>query len=76
MDCKEVSSTLYLFLDNEMGDEQQTPFRDHTDNCHGCAQQIDRKRRFLLIFRQRCIRWTASESLRTRILSRLRAEQL
>lgn len=71
MDCKEVGKILFLFLDNEMEEGLQTPFRDHTDGCRCCAQKVDYARRLLLIVRQRCIRCTASEALRLRILTSL-----
>lgn len=71
MDCKEVGRILFLFLDNEMEEDLQAPFRDHTERCLCCAQKVDYMRRLLLLVRQRCIRCTASEALRLRILTSL-----
>ena len=71
MDCKEVSTAVFLFFDNEMDEETLTPFRDHVGRCGHCAKQVDYTRRLLLIVRQRTIRCTAPDSLRLRILTHL-----
>jgi anti-sigma factor (TIGR02949 family) len=71
MDCKEVSSVLFLFFDGEMDDDMLTPFRDHVGRCDGCAKQVDYTRKLLLIVRERTVRCTAPDSLRHRILTRL-----
>lgn len=68
MDCKEVGEVIYLFFDNEMNEEQLTPFRDHVAGCGHCAQQMSYTRKLLLVVRQRCLRCTAPEKLRHRIL--------
>ena len=68
MDCKEVSSVLYLFFDNEMEDVLLTPFRDHVALCGDCARRMDYTRKLLLVVRERCIRCNAPEGLRHRIL--------
>jgi anti-sigma factor (TIGR02949 family) len=70
MDCKEVSSVLFLFFDGEMDDDMLSPFRDHVGGCDGCAKQVDYTRKLLLIVRERTIRCTAPDSLRHRILTR------
>ena len=69
MDCKEVSTVLFLFFDNEMEDALLTPFRDHVARCGTCARQMDYTRKLLLVVRERCIRCTAPETLRHRILT-------
>jgi anti-sigma factor (TIGR02949 family) len=71
MDCKEVSETLFLFVDNEMGPDLLTPFQDHVARCPGCAQRMDYTRKLLWLVRERCVRCTASRDLRTRILTNL-----
>lgn len=71
MDCKEVSTVVFLFFDNEMDEDTLTPFRDHVGRCGHCAKQVDYTRRLLLIVRERTIRCTAPDSLRLRILTRL-----
>jgi len=71
MDCREVSAVLFLFFDNEMDEAMLTPFRDHLSGCGDCARRMDYTRKLLLIVRQKCVRCTASESLRSRILTNL-----
>ncbi|HEY4591120.1 MAG TPA: zf-HC2 domain-containing protein [Thermoanaerobaculia bacterium] len=71
MDCKEVSTVLFLFFDGEMDDAMLTPFRDHVGRCGDCAKQVGYTRKLLLIVRQRTVRCTAPESLRHRILTHL-----
>jgi anti-sigma factor (TIGR02949 family) len=71
MDCKEVSETLFLFVDNEMDAHLLTPFRDHVAVCPGCAKRMDYTRMLLWLVRERCVRCTASQDLRLRILTNL-----
>ena len=68
MDCREVSSVLFLFFDNEMEENLLTPFRDHVARCGECARRMDYTRKLLLIVREKCIRCSAPERLRSRIL--------
>ncbi|MDP9120558.1 MAG: zf-HC2 domain-containing protein [Acidobacteriota bacterium] len=72
MDCKEVGKTLFLFFDNEMAEELLTSFRAHVDRCDGCAKQVRYTRKFLLVLRERCIRCSAPDALRDRILTSIR----
>jgi mycothiol system anti-sigma-R factor len=69
MDCKEVWAVLFLFFDNEMEEELLTPFRDHVSQCNNCAKRVDYTRRLLVIVREKCIRCTAPDTLRHRILT-------
>jgi mycothiol system anti-sigma-R factor len=71
MDCKEVGSVLFLFFDNEMQDDLLAPFRDHVARCGECARRMDYTRKLLLVVRERCIRCTAPERLRVRILTNM-----
>jgi mycothiol system anti-sigma-R factor len=71
MDCKRVSEMMFLFVDNEMQDDLVSPFRRHLDGCGHCAQRMDYTRKFLQLFRTRCTRHSAPDSLRERILGSL-----
>jgi mycothiol system anti-sigma-R factor len=71
MDCKEVSETLFLFVDNEMDQDLLPPFHDHMARCPGCAQKMHYTRKLLWIVRERCIRCVAPRTLRQRILTSL-----
>jgi mycothiol system anti-sigma-R factor len=69
MDCKEVGSVLFLFFDNEMEEALLTPFRDHVARCGDCARRMDYTRKLLLVVREKCLRCTAPDGLRVRILT-------
>ena len=69
MDCKEVSSVLFLFFDNEMEEALLTPFRDHLSGCGDCAKRMDYTRKLLLVVREKCLRCTAPDGLKIRILT-------
>ena len=71
MDCKEVSESLFLFVDNELEEALLTNFRDHVARCPGCAQRMDYTRKFLWLVRERCTRCAAPQTLRSRILTAL-----
>jgi mycothiol system anti-sigma-R factor len=71
MDCREVSESLFLFVDNELEADLLTHFRDHVARCPGCAERMDYTRKLLWLVRERCGRCTASHDLRVRILTSL-----
>ena len=71
MDCKEVSETLFLFVDNEMESDLLPTFQAHVAKCPGCAERMDYTRKLLWLVRERCIRCTAPQTLRIRILTNL-----
>ncbi len=71
MDCKQVAETLFLFFDNELDEGLEQPFRAHLEHCPCCARQHDHTRRVLILVRQHCVRATAPQHLRVRILTSL-----
>jgi mycothiol system anti-sigma-R factor len=71
MDCKEVSTVLFLFFDGEMDEDMLSPFRDHVGGCGDCAKKVDYTRKLLLIVRERTCRCCAPQRLRHRILTSL-----
>ncbi|HUE97255.1 MAG TPA: zf-HC2 domain-containing protein [Longimicrobiaceae bacterium] len=71
MDCKRASEMMFLFCDNEMGDDVVSPFRRHLNGCGHCSQRMDYTRKFLLLLRSRCTRHSAPDHLRERILGSL-----
>lgn len=68
MDCKRVREAMFLFIDNEMGDDDAGPFKAHMDACPHCAQRLGFTRKFLVLVRERCVRHSAPRRLRQRIL--------
>jgi anti-sigma factor (TIGR02949 family) len=75
MDCKQVVEALFLFVDNEMGEDQQTPFRDHVAQCPNCSDQMKYTVKLLLVIRERCSRCPAPDGLRLRILTNMAHRQ-
>ena len=72
MNCKELREEfVFLFADNEMGQERLVAFRRHVADCPDCAQQAEFTCRLLTIVRKRAVRWEAPSSLRARILAGL-----
>lgn len=71
-DCKKIHEELvFLYADNEMGQEMLVAFKRHLAVCPGCAQDAQFIQKFLMIVRQRCARASAPNSLRERILAAL-----
>ena len=72
MDCKRVRQVIFLYVDNEMGEELHVAFEQHMSVCPHCAQHIEYTQRWLTLVKRRCSRVQAPESLRRRILTSLR----
>lgn len=70
MECREVREVVFLYTDNEMGEELLISFRHHVAHCPRCAARIVRAETLVRVVRQRCSRAAAPERLRTRILTR------
>ncbi|MFN7959713.1 MAG: zf-HC2 domain-containing protein [Thermoanaerobaculia bacterium] len=69
MDCKHLSEIVFLFFDNELEEEARRSVLEHLDGCPGCAREMDHTRRFFILVRQRCVRQSAPDHLRLRILT-------
>jgi mycothiol system anti-sigma-R factor len=69
MDCRKVQEIVFLYTDNEMGEELLISFRRHRDVCPHCAQYIQKAERLLMLVRKRCGRKGAPARLRQRILT-------
>lgn len=73
MNCKRVREELiFLYDDNEMGQETLIAFQQHMVDCPECAQEVQYTRRLLTIVRQRATRCCAPSDLRQRLVERLR----
>ena len=70
MDCRSFRASVFLFTDNEAGQDLVLEFREHASYCPGCAREMDRAVRVVTIVRQRCCRQEAPSGLRVRILQR------
>ncbi len=72
MDCKQIKEELvFLFADNEMGQDVLIAFRRHVSLCPQCAREAEYMRRLLTVVRQSAVRQTAPRGLRTKILAAL-----
>jgi mycothiol system anti-sigma-R factor len=69
MDCREVGKVVFLYIDDEMEESLVLSFRRHIDLCPGCARRIVVTRRLLELVRKRCVRASAPDRLRRRILT-------
>jgi len=72
MDCRGVRQVIFLYVDNEMGEELHIAFEEHISVCPHCAQRIEYTRNWLTLVKRRCSRVQAPESLRRRIRTSLR----
>lgn len=72
MDCNGAKQVIFLYIDNEMGEEMLVSFERHMSVCPHCAQHIEHTRRWLTLVKRRCSRVPAPEGLRRKILTSLR----
>ncbi len=72
MNCKKIKEELvFLFADNEMGQELLISFRRHVSDCPHCAREAQRARLFLTVLRERAARRPVPRGLRSKILASL-----
>jgi mycothiol system anti-sigma-R factor len=72
MNCKRVREIIFLYADNELGDDLLVSVQEHVVLCPQCAREVDYTRRMLTVVRKRCTRTRAPEGLRKKILTSLR----
>lgn len=72
MECKQIKEEMvFLFVDNEMGQEMLVAYKRHVSDCPHCARQARYARLFLTVVRQRAVRRPAPRGLRSKILAGL-----
>ena len=71
MDCKGARQVIFLYVDNEMGEQLHLAFEEHAAVCPHCARHIEHTRRWLTLVKVRCRRKRAPEHLRRKILASL-----
>ncbi len=71
MDCSHFEELLFLFTDDQLEAEVVVSYRRHMDLCPECARRAAYTERFLTVVRRRCVRASAPETLRRRILASL-----
>lgn len=71
-DCKKIHEELvFLYADNEMGQETLVAFQRHLERCPECAQDARYTRKLLMVVRQRVPRECAPTRLKKRLLDAL-----
>ena len=72
IDCKKVCEEwIFLWFDNEMGEEMVLAFRSHISDCPHCAEKTQFRKHFLAIFRKKCVRQPPPGDLRDKILAKM-----
>lgn len=75
MKCRKVKEEhVLVFTKDEAGRELTVAIQRHVSVCPDCAEVGEHTRRIVTIVRRQCIRETAPETLRERIVARLRNE--
>ncbi len=73
MNCDDVRSALYVYLDGEFAPPEARRFEGHLESCSACAALIQHEREFLANFRNRAGRVRVPAGLKTRITATLQA---
>ncbi len=71
MECTRVQEIIFLYTDNELEERLVIAFEEHLVVCPGCARRIDYTQKLLSLLRRSCVRASAPERLRQRILTNL-----
>lgn len=75
MDCGDALEQMYLFLDNEMDEEDCARVRQHLADCEPCLEQYDLEGLVKSVVHRSCGSDRPPEDLRQRVLSRIREAQ-
>jgi mycothiol system anti-sigma-R factor len=76
VDCSDVLQAVYSFLDGEIDDEGRTTIRTHLDECSPCLRQFGIEQEVKLLVARCCGSDRAPDTLRIRIVARLREVQV
>ena len=71
MDCSRFEEVLFLYTDDQLEQEVVVLYQRHIELCPECARRAVYTQRLLTIVRKRCVRTTAPDHLRRRILASL-----
>ena len=67
MNCSEVQSSVYVYLDGEFAEPESDSYRAHLDACPSCHAYVSQEASFLVGIRESLVAPKAPESLRHRI---------
>ena len=76
MDCTEVLSLVYGFLDDEMDAEAADRIRQHLDECTPCLRQYGLERMVKSLLARSCGCEHAPDRLRVQVVTRIRQIQV
>jgi len=74
-DCSEVLERMFFFLDNELEQANCAQIQHHLAECGPCLQKFDLERTVKALVARSCTEH-APETLRTRVLMRIRHVQV
>jgi mycothiol system anti-sigma-R factor len=75
MDCREIDSLLYPFLDGELEAGERFEIESHLGDCPACMARLEAEQRLKDVVRDRVALAQAPAALRARVFSGVRAEQ-
>ena len=67
MNCSEVQSSVYVYLDGEFAEPESESYRKHLDGCPSCHAYVSQEASFLVGIRESLVAPKAPEALRHRI---------
>jgi mycothiol system anti-sigma-R factor len=70
--CSEVLEKVYVYLDNEIGDEDCAKIRQHLEECGPCLRQYGLDQAVKALVARSCGCDLAPEELRGKVLARIR----
>lgn len=76
IDCREAAERLHDFLKQELTADVAAELRAHLEHCQLCFAHARFEQSFLLMLEERAGRCGCPDTLRARILTRLRTEML
>jgi mycothiol system anti-sigma-R factor len=71
VDCSDVIEQVYLYLDDEIDDEQRTIVRQHLDECAPCLRQFGLENEVKALVARSCGGEIAPDALKQRLMVRL-----
>ena len=74
-DCEEILERVFFFIDNELPTADFSEIQHHLDECRPCLEKYDLERTVKALV-QRCCHERAPETLRNKVLLRIRQVQV
>jgi mycothiol system anti-sigma-R factor len=71
VDCRDVLSDVYVFLDNECDEGQRSKIKEHLDDCYPCLRKFGIEQEVKALLARKCGGDVAPSSLRSNLKIRL-----